>query len=76
MLKPEDRDRVALFQGTLDLLILRILILDPQKGQGIARAIVEALIELCDVTAFSVSQIGIRMATVAYPGARSRVTWR
>jgi transcriptional regulator len=34
-----DRDRVALLQGTLDLLILRILTFGHQHGQGIARAI-------------------------------------
>src|SRR5215813_1542278 len=32
-------DRIALLQGTLDLLILRILRFGPQHGQGIARAI-------------------------------------
>jgi PadR family transcriptional regulator, regulatory protein PadR len=32
-------DRIALLQGTLDLLILRMLLLGPQHGQGIARAI-------------------------------------
>jgi PadR family transcriptional regulator len=31
--------RVALLQGTLDLLILRTLLLGPEHGQGIARAI-------------------------------------
>ena len=31
--------RIALLQGTLDLLILRTLLLGPQHGQGIARAI-------------------------------------
>src|SRR5689334_20976491 len=31
--------RVALLQGTLDLLILRTLLFGPQHGQGIARAI-------------------------------------
>jgi PadR family transcriptional regulator PadR len=31
--------RVALLQGTLDLLILRTLLLAPEHGQGIARAI-------------------------------------
>ncbi len=36
----DDRpDREALLQGTLDLLVLRILVLGPQHGQGIARAI-------------------------------------
>jgi PadR family transcriptional regulator PadR len=35
----EDRDRVALLQGTLDLLILRTLVFGPRHGQGIARAI-------------------------------------
>jgi transcriptional regulator len=35
----EDRDRIALLQGTLDLLILRTLLFGPQHGQGIARAI-------------------------------------
>ncbi len=34
-----DPDRVALLQGTLDLLILRTLLFGPQHGQGIARAI-------------------------------------
>ena len=34
---PKDRD--ALLQGTLDLLILRILILGDEHGQGIARSI-------------------------------------
>jgi transcriptional regulator len=34
-----DDDRVALLQGTLDLLILRTLVFGPQHGQGIARAI-------------------------------------
>src|SRR5689334_3677440 len=33
------RDRDALLQGTLDLLILRTLLLGRQHGQGIARAI-------------------------------------
>src|SRR5690348_7325055 len=32
-------ERLELLQGTLDLLILRTLILGPQHGQGIARAI-------------------------------------
>jgi len=35
----DDRERDALLQGTLDLLILRTLVLGPQHGQGIARAI-------------------------------------
>ena len=34
-----DQERIALLQGTLDLLILRTLALHPQHGQGIARAI-------------------------------------
>src|SRR5689334_7523291 len=33
------KERLQLLQGTLDLLILRTLILGPQHGQGIARAI-------------------------------------
>jgi PadR family transcriptional regulator, regulatory protein PadR len=32
-------ERIALLQGTLDLLILRTLVFGPQHGQGIARAI-------------------------------------
>jgi len=32
-------DKIALLQGTLDMLILRILIFGPEHGQGIARAI-------------------------------------
>ena len=35
----DDRDRIALLQGTLDLLILRTLVFGPQHGHGIARAI-------------------------------------
>ena len=34
-----ESDRVALLQGTLDLLILRTLVFGPQHGQGIARTI-------------------------------------
>jgi PadR family transcriptional regulator PadR len=34
-----DKDRSALLQGTLDLLMLRTLVFGPQHGQGIARAI-------------------------------------
>jgi PadR family transcriptional regulator, regulatory protein PadR len=39
---PTERDaneRIALLQGTLDLLILRTLVFGSQHGQGIARAI-------------------------------------
>jgi transcriptional regulator len=36
--KPDD-DRIALLQGTLDLLILRILVFGSRHGQGIARTI-------------------------------------
>ena len=32
-------DRIALLQGTLDLLILRTLVLGPCHGQGVARSI-------------------------------------
>jgi len=35
----DEKDRLELLQGTLDLLILRTLILGSQHGQGIARAI-------------------------------------
>ena len=35
----QDTDRVALLQGTLDLLILKTLVLGPHHGQGIARTI-------------------------------------
>jgi PadR family transcriptional regulator, regulatory protein PadR len=34
-----DKERLELLQGTLDLLILRTLIFGPQHGQGIAHAI-------------------------------------
>ena len=34
-----DDDRVALMQGTLDLLILKTLLFGPAHGQGIARSI-------------------------------------
>jgi transcriptional regulator len=35
----EQKEKISILQGTLDLLILRILIFGPQHGQGIARAI-------------------------------------
>ena len=35
----DDSDRIALLQGTLDLLILRTLVFGAEHGQGIARAI-------------------------------------
>lgn len=35
----EDKERVELLQGTLDLLILRTLLLGPAHGHAIARAI-------------------------------------
>ncbi|HUI40414.1 MAG TPA: PadR family transcriptional regulator [Terriglobia bacterium] len=35
----EQKERLALLQGTLDLLILRTLVFGPEHGQGIARAI-------------------------------------
>jgi PadR family transcriptional regulator PadR len=41
MLTRDEKNRVALLQGTLDLLILRTLLFGPQHGQGIARAIQE-----------------------------------
>ena len=37
--RKDARERVALLQGTLDLLILRTLVFGRQHGQGIARAI-------------------------------------
>ena len=36
---PTQDDRIALLQGTLDLLILRVLARGQEHGQGIARAI-------------------------------------
>ena len=35
----DNREKTNLLQGTLDLLILRMLLLGPQHGQGIARSI-------------------------------------
>src|SRR5215472_13228653 len=35
----DNPERTNLLQGTLDLLILRMLVLGPQHGQGIARSI-------------------------------------
>jgi hypothetical protein len=35
----EEEGRLALLQGTLDLLILRTLVFGPQHGQGIAQSI-------------------------------------
>ena len=37
--QPDDVERTSLLQGTLDLLILRTLIIGPHHGQGIARLI-------------------------------------
>jgi len=37
--RTNEKDRITLLQGTLDLLILRTLVLGKQHGQGIARAI-------------------------------------
>jgi transcriptional regulator len=37
--RPEENERIALMQGTLDLLILKTLLFGPCHGQGIARAI-------------------------------------
>jgi|SRR5665213_1054206 len=34
-----EKERAALLQGTLDLLIMRTLVLGPQHGQGISRSI-------------------------------------
>jgi len=39
--RKSDNDRIALLQGTLDLLILRTLVLSSRHGQGIARTIQE-----------------------------------
>jgi hypothetical protein len=41
MMTQDKSDRLTLLQGTLDLLILRTLVLGPQHGQGIARVIQE-----------------------------------
>jgi len=35
----EQKDRLSLLQGTVDLLVLRTLVFGPQHGQGIARSI-------------------------------------
>jgi transcriptional regulator len=39
MPKHDDKERLALLQGTLDVLILRVLRFGPEHGQAIARAI-------------------------------------
>lgn len=39
--RKDEQEKIALLQGTLDLLILRTLVSGPQHGQGIARAIQE-----------------------------------
>jgi PadR family transcriptional regulator, regulatory protein PadR len=39
MATQRDDERIAILQGTLDLLILRTLLFGPHHGQGIARAI-------------------------------------
>ncbi len=38
-MSPKETERIALLQGTLDLLVLRTLIFGPEHGQGIARSI-------------------------------------
>ena len=38
-IRKRESEQIALLQGTLDLLILRTLLVGPQHGQGIARAI-------------------------------------
>jgi hypothetical protein len=35
----EEREHIELLQGTLDLLILRTLLLEPRRGQAIAKPI-------------------------------------
>jgi len=37
--RKDEQARIAILQGTLDLLILRTLLFEPEHGQGIARAI-------------------------------------
>jgi PadR family transcriptional regulator PadR len=37
--RDEEKERLALLQGTLDVLIMRVLLFGPQHGQGIGRAI-------------------------------------
>jgi PadR family transcriptional regulator, regulatory protein PadR len=37
--RDSEKERAALLQGTLDLLIMRTLLLGPRHGQGIARSI-------------------------------------
>ena len=37
--RKEENERIALMQGTLDLLILRVLLFGPCHGQGVAKAI-------------------------------------
>jgi len=37
--RKDEQEKIALLQGTLDLLILRTLVFGPEHGQGIARAI-------------------------------------
>jgi transcriptional regulator len=39
--RKDEQEKIALLQGTLDLLILRTLASGPEHGQGIARAIQE-----------------------------------
>lgn len=39
MATQEENERITILQGTLDLLILRVLIFGSQHGQGVARAI-------------------------------------
>jgi len=39
MTTQKQEENIAILQGTLDMLILRILIFGPRHGQGIARAI-------------------------------------
>src|SRR5687767_12152094 len=45
----DDRDRLELLQGTLDLLILRTLLLGPSHGHAIAKAIEHSSDEVLQV---------------------------
>jgi len=67
---PTREERIALLQGTLDLLILRTLLFGPQHGQGIARAIQQQSAEVLLVDHSSLYPALQRLEAAGWIGAK------
>ena len=67
---PTREERIALLQGTLDLLILRTLLYGPQHGQGIARAIQQQSAEVLLVDHGSLYPALQRLEAAGWIGAK------